>query len=144
MERNYKTEEIHEYRDNLPAPRNAFAEYSGLERPWKAVAKENRLGSLAKVLKVCYINLHPKTYVLLKVLRTAAVESGECERSRIILKRLNTYLLASMGQNRLSALALMHINLDIDIDAKPVIKIFFEKGRALEFINICASKYSIM
>ena len=114
MERNYKTEEIHEYRDNLPAPRNAFAEYSGLERPWNAVPKENRLGSLAKVLKVCYINFHPKIYVLLKILRTAAVGSDECERSRIILKRLNTYLWA-----------LMHINLNIDIDAKSVLKIFF-------------------
>ena len=29
-----------------------------------------------------------------------------------------------MGQNRLSALSLMHINLDTDIDAKTVLKMF--------------------
>ena len=49
-----------------------------------------------------------------------------------------------MGQNRLSALASMHINLDIDIDAKRVLKIFCKRDRAIEFINICSSKYSIM
>ena len=33
VERNYKTEEtIHEYRADLPIPRNAFAEYPRLER----------------------------------------------------------------------------------------------------------------
>ena len=45
-----------------------------------------------------------------------------------------------MGQNRLSVLALVHINLDIDIVAKRVLKIFCKRDRALEFINICASK----
>ena len=49
-----------------------------------------------------------------------------------------------MGQNRLSALALMHINVDINIDARRVLKIFCKGNRALEFINICASKYSII
>ena len=44
-----------------------------------------------------------------------------------------------MGENRLSALALMHINLDIDVDAKPVLKRAWKRDRALEFINIWAS-----
>ena len=49
-----------------------------------------------------------------------------------------------MGQNRLSTLVLMHINLDIDIDVKRVLKIFCNRDGALEFINICASEYSVM
>ena len=65
---------------------------------------------------------HPNIYVLLKILGTIAVTSCECERSGCVLKRLNTYLRASIGQNRLSALALMHINLDVDIDANRVLK----------------------
>ena len=43
-----------------------------------------------------------------------------------------------MGQNCLSALALVHINLDVDNDAKLVPKIFCKRDRALEFTNICA------
>ena len=38
----------------------------------------------------------------------------------------------------------MHINLDIDIDVKLVLQTFCKRDRALEFINICASKYIIM
>ena len=49
------------------------------------------------------------------------------------------YLSLSINdQNRLSALSPMHINLDIDIDAKRVLKIFCKRDRELDFTNICA------
>ena len=54
-------------------------------------------------------------YVLLKVLGTVAVTSCKRERSGSVSKRLNTYIQASMGQNRLSALALIRINLDVNL-----------------------------
>ena len=103
VERNCKMEEIiHEYRNDLPTARNAFEiiheyrnafeESSKWERRWKAVPKENRPNSVAKVLKVCDMDSYPNIYVLLKILRTVAVTSCECERSEIVLKRLNTYL----------------------------------------------------
>ena len=54
VERDYKIKEtIHEYRDDLPTPRNAFEERSMWERRWKAVPKKNLPDSVAKVLKVC-------------------------------------------------------------------------------------------
>ena len=50
VERNCKMEEIiHEYRNDLPTARNAFEEFSRWERRWKAVPKENRPNSVAKV-----------------------------------------------------------------------------------------------
>ena len=126
VERNYKTKEIiREYRDDLLTPRNAFE----WERRWKAVPKEDQPDSVAKVLKVCGMDSYPNIYVLLKILRTVTVTSCECERSGIVLKRLNTYFSISMSQNRLSALALMHINLDIDNDAKRALKIFCKRDR---------------
>ena len=43
-----------------------------------------------------------------------------------------------MGQTRLSALAFLHINCDINIDIDHVINVFAaKKERALEFVNIC-------
>ena len=93
VERNYKMEEIiHEYRNDLPTARNAFEEFSRWERRWKAVLKENRPYSVSKVLKVCDMDSYPNIFVLLKILRAVAVTSCECERSGIVLKRLNTYL----------------------------------------------------
>ena len=94
---------------------------------------------MIKALKVCNMDSYPNIYVLLKILGTIAVTSCECERSGSVLKRLNTYLRASMGQNRLSALALVHFNLDVDIDANRVLKVFCKRDRAIAFTNICAS-----
>ena len=84
---------IHEYRDDLPTARNAFKEYLMWERRWKAVPKENRPHSVAKVLKVCDIDSYPNIFLLSKILRTVAVTLCEYERSGIVLKRLNTYLI---------------------------------------------------
>ena len=75
---------------------------------------------------------------MLKILGTIAVTSCECERSGSVLKRLNNYLRASIGQTRMSALALMHINLDKEIDVEKVIALFARKPRALEFSNVCS------
>ena len=47
-----------------------------------------------------------------------------------------------MGQNRLSASVLMHINLDVNIDAKRALKILCNRVRTLETTNICASMWS--
>ena len=100
VEGNHKIVEITQvYRDDLPIPGNAFEEYSRWERGWKTVQKEDRPDSVAKALKVCNMNSYPNIYVLLKILGTVAV-TCECESSESILKRLNTYLRISVGQNR--------------------------------------------
>ena len=43
-----------------------------------------------------------------------------------------------MDQNRFSALTLMHINLDVDIEAKRFLKIFCKRNRGFGFTNVCA------
>ena len=51
---------------------------------------------------------------------------------------LHTYLRTSMGQTRFSALVLLHINSDTNVDIDNVIDIFAKKKeKALEFVNIC-------
>ena len=55
------------------------------------------------------------------------VTNCKCERSGSVLKRLNTYLRASMGQERLTSLAMIHINYDQKIDEEKVLEIFCKK-----------------
>ena len=55
------------------------------------------------------------------------VTSCECERSGSVLKRLNTYLRASMGQERLTSLAMIHINYDPKTDEEKVLEICWKK-----------------
>ena len=80
--------------------------------------------------------MYPNLHVLLRICATIPVTLCECERSGSVLKRLNTYLRASMGRTRLRALAFLHINYDVNIDH--VINVFAaKKERAFEFVNIC-------
>ena len=82
--------------------------------------------------------MHLNLHVLLRLCATIPLTSCVRERSGSVLKRLNTYLRASMGQTRLSALAFLHINYDVNIDIDHVINVFAaKKGRVLEFVNIC-------
>ena len=89
------------------------------------------------ITKLCDADMYPNLSILLQIYGTITVTSCECERSGSVLKRLNTYLRASMGQERMSGLAFMHINYDADNDE--VNNIFAQKKkRALEFLNICS------
>ena len=120
------------YADYLPSPINVEEEFMAWKRRWKATEKRLKPSSIAQALKECDSDMYPNVSVLLKIAGTVPVTSCECERSGGVLKRLNTCLRASMGQERLSGLALMHINYDIDIDIERVIKIIVsKKQRAL-------------
>ena len=67
--------------------------------------------------------------MLLQIAATIPV-TWECERSGSVLRRLNTYLRSSMGQPRLSGLALMHIQRERNINIERVIDIFASKPKA--------------
>ena len=62
-----------------------------------------------------------------KIAATIPVTSCECERSGSVLKRLNIYLRASMGQERLTSLAMIHINYDQKTDEEKVLEVFCKK-----------------
>ena len=71
------------------------------------MSKNDRPSTIASYLKACPHDMYPNLHVLLRICGTIPVTSCECERSGSVLKRLHTYLRASMGQTRLSALALL-------------------------------------
>ncbi len=53
--------------------------------------------------------LFPDIFTAIQIYLTIPVSSTACERAFSSLKRLKSWLRASMGQNRLSALALLEI-----------------------------------
>ena len=68
----------------------------------------------------------PNLYILLKIAATLLVTSCECERSINTMRRLNNYMRCTMGESRLSSLAIMHIKYDMPIDLDKVMVNFFE------------------
>ena len=137
-EREVDIKEITEqYKDDLPVPDNTMEEFFKWKRRWSSVSKNDCPSTIAAALKACDCDMYPNLHFLLRVCTTIP----ECERSGSVLKRLNTYLRASLGQTRLSALAFLHINYDVNIDTDHVINVFAaKKEMALEFVNICDKK----
>ena len=90
---------------------------------WNALWKKKETCSLPSTiqatLKSCDAVFFPNITVILKICATFPVTSCECERSISALRLLKTYLRSTMGQDRLSSLALafIHRNVTVDIDA---------------------------
>ena len=82
------------YADDLTSPINAEEEFMRWKGRWKATEKRLRPSSIAQALKECDSDMYLNLSVLLKIAGTVPVTSCECERSAIVLKRLNTYLRA--------------------------------------------------
>ena len=101
-------------KDDLPASNNCQEEFIRWKRRWSIRDISERPQTIAQALKQCGSDAYPNLSVLLKIAGTVPVTSCECERSGSVLKRLNTYLRAAVRQERLSGLALMHINYDVD------------------------------
>jgi len=63
----------------------------------------------------------------LKILWTIPVNSCECERSFSCLKRLKSYLRHSMGEERLSGIALLNIERNFEINLDEIVTDFIVK-----------------
>ena len=72
----------------------------------------------------CDDMFYPFIRKLLQILCTLPVSVATAERSFSTLRRIKTWTRATMGEDRLSGLALMHVHRDIDICAKRVIDTF--------------------
>ncbi|KAL9965096.1 hypothetical protein ACROYT_G028845 [Oculina patagonica] len=85
---------------------------------------ELRPASPAVAIKDCDDDLFLNISILLKIACTIPVTSCECERSASTLRRLNNYMPASMGKERLSNLALLHIHYDTPVELDTVVNCY--------------------
>jgi len=123
----FNTDDLkNQYIDDLPNPDILDQEISLWKRRWKSMEVEDRPNSLAKALKECDDLRFPNIFILLKIGCTLPVTSAECERSFSVMRRMRTWLRSSMTSNRLTALAIMNIHRDIQVDYKNAAKLFFE------------------
>uniref|UniRef100_A0A1X7UA98 TTF-type domain-containing protein n=2 Tax=Amphimedon queenslandica TaxID=400682 RepID=A0A1X7UA98_AMPQE len=107
------SEAIKLYSDDLPNHEILDEEYSRWKSKW-LTSNDSRPATLQEALKSCPSSL-PNIHTLLKLFATIPLSSCSCERSASALRRLNNYLRCSQTEERLSALALIHMNYDTDI-----------------------------
>ncbi|CAC5416458.1 unnamed protein product [Mytilus coruscus] len=79
---------------------------------------------LCATLEMTPKELYPNIFCILQILLTMPPSTATAERSFSALKRVKTYLRSTMGQERLSSLALLHVHSDFDIDTKEVVDTF--------------------
>lgn len=114
-------EVVSTYEQDLPSPELFPMELSRWKAKYMAIPSVLRPSTPAKSIKGCDQDLFPNIYVLLQIACTIPVTSCECERTASALRRLNTYMRASMGKSRLSYLALLHIHYDMQVDLDDVV-----------------------
>ena len=83
--------------------------------------------SPAEALPYANESMFPNIHCLLRIICTLPVTSCECERSVSVLRCLKTYMRTTMGQERLTGLALLHINYSLELDLDEIFNIFARK-----------------
>ena len=83
--------------------------------------------SLVDAAKLAAEGLCGGIATLFELMATLPVTTCTCERSISALCRLKTYLRSTMGEDRLSGLALLHTHYSMEIDLTEVMRIFFRK-----------------
>ena len=114
-------EALIKYRDDLPSPELMDAELRRWRNRYMVMLPEKRSCSPAKAIKECDATDFPNISALLTIACTIPVTSCECDRRACALRRLNNYMRASMGKDRLSHLALLHIHYNVPIDLDNVV-----------------------
>ena len=100
------------YEEDPPNPVLFPAEMQRWRKKYSVMPDDKRPSSPAQAIKDCNEVFFPNMCVLLKLACTLPFTSCECERSASALRRLHNYMRATMGNNRLSYLALLYIHYD--------------------------------
>ena len=125
------------YETDLPSPATMQSELMRWRLKWTSTEEGDRPTSLAKAIKSCDSDGYPNIYTLLKIACTLPVTSCECERSISVLRRLDSFIRHSMTEERLSALALIHIHYNHHVDLNEAVDIFSKvHPRCLELDSV--------
>ena len=128
------------YQDDLPSPEVIHQELKRWKLKWQAKSSHQRPSSCASAIKECDVMMYPNIFKLLKIACTLPVTSCECERSASTLRRLNTFMRSSMGEDRMSSLALIHTHYDMALDLDEAVDLYSKMHpRRLELMSVLMS-----
>ena len=117
------------YDSILPSPSSVKSELVTWQKKWQMVSNEQRPHSAIDSFVACNGDFFPNVKALLCILTTLPVSTATAERSFSTLKRIKTYLRNSMGDSRLSGLALLSIHREIEVNPAEVLDRFAKAPR---------------
>ena len=93
----------------------------------QSLPEERRPNDIAAAILLGKDNFLPAVTTLLRLFGTIPVSNATAERSFSALKRLKTYLRSTMGEERLTGLALLHVNKSTEVDPDDIIELYASK-----------------
>ena len=130
-------EAIEFYSTDLPNPLLLDEELCRWKTKWTVVPVYKHPKTQSELLANCNSVSMPNVFTLLKLFATLPLSSCSCERSASALRRLNNYMRCTQTEERLVALALIHMNYETEICVDEVCRKFFEKHpRRMEKANL--------
>ena len=115
------------YRSFLPEPDLLETELIRYKLHYMKQDPDSRPGTCAAAIKDIDSRNFSNISVLLKIACTLPVSSCECERSASVLRRLHTWTRATMAEDRLGSLALIHTHYRVNVNLDDVVDIFAKK-----------------
>ena len=112
------------YGEDMPSPASFRQELLLWKCKWRGFPQNELPDTPSNALSSAAGPMYPNIYYILRAICTVPVTSCECERSVSVLRRLKTYLRTTMGQDRMTGLALMHIKYNMELDLEAIINIF--------------------
>ena len=91
---------------------------------WKKEDVSTVPSSAIQALCACHADIYPNVYILLTILGTLPVSTATSERSFSTMRRLKTYLRFSIGNERMTGLALLSIHKYHQIDREKIMNDF--------------------
>jgi len=112
--------------DDLPSPETVDQELFRWRDKWGKLWEndEEIPKSCAQAITKCDPIRFPNLYVLLQLVCTSTVTSCECERAASVLRRLHNFMRSSMTEERLTGLALIHVNYDFTVSLDDAVNLF--------------------
>ena len=102
---------------------------------WKKEDVNTVLSSAIEALCACHADIYPNVYILLTISGTLPVSTATSERSFSTMRRLKTYLRSSIGNERMTGLALLSIHKDGQIDREKIMNDFVaSSNRRSDFV----------
>ena len=102
---------------------------------WKKEDVSTVSSSAIEALCACHADIYPNVYILLTILGTLPVSTATSERSFSTMRCLKTYLRSSIGNERMTGLALLSIHRYRQINIEKIMNDFVASStRRCDFV----------
>ena len=130
---------IEHYHDDFTCPSTLQQELHMWKCKWKLVEKSGLPYTSSEALDHANESMFPNIHILLQLICTFPVTSSECDCSINVLRHLKTYICSTIGQAKVTGLALMHIKYGMELNLVDMINFFSRQHQSrMLFADILA------